>query len=272
MPAGGIPSMKYDGYEFLKTARSGRILTITITRPEALNAVHAALHKELSRIFSDVDQDDETDVVILQGAGRSFCAGGDLKWMTELKGDTMAWVNLIRDDRRIQNSLLDLEKPIIAKVNGPCIGLGCSLALFCDFVYATPRSRFADPHVSVGLVAGDGGALIWPQLVGYARARRYLLTGDQIQGEEAAEIGLITECVSEEELDATVDAMAQRMAEGALMSVRFTKASINAGLKQVANAVLDRAASYECVSGMLQDHQIGIHAFAAKEKPQFTGR
>ena len=264
--------MTYDDYEFLKTARKGRILTITISRPEALNAVNAGVHKELSRIFTDVDCDDEADVVVLQGAGKAFCAGGDLKWMVGLRGDTMAWVNLIRDDRKIQNSLLDLEKPIIAKVNGPAIGLGASLALFCDFVYATPASRFADPHVSVGLVAGDGGAVIWPQLVGYARARRYLLTGDHIKGEEAAAIGLITECVPEEELDATVDAMAQRMAESALMSVRFTKASINTGLKQVANAVLDRAAAYECVSGMLQDHAIGIDAFAAKEKPKFTGR
>lgn len=264
--------MKYDDYEFLETARSGRILTVTITRPEALNAVHAKLHRELARIFLDIDQDDETDVVILTGAGKAFCAGGDLKWMVDLREDPMDWVGVIRDDRRIQNALLDLEKPIIAKVNGPAIGLGCSMALFCDFVYATPKSRFADPHVSVGLVAGDGGALIWPQLVGYARARRYLLTGDPVMGEEAAEIGLITECVAPEELDATVDAMAQRMAEAALMCVRFTKASINSGLKQLANAVLDRAAGFEFMSATLQDHKIGIDAFAAKEKPQFTGR
>ena len=264
--------MKYEDYEFLKTARSGRILSITITRPEALNAIHAQLHAELSRIFTDVDRDSETDVIILQGAGGAFCAGGDLKWMQDLREDPMDWVGLIRDDRRIQNSLLDLEKPIIAKVEGPAIGLGCSLALFCDFVYATPKSRFADPHVSVGLVAGDGGALIWPQLIGYARARKYLLTGDAIMGQEAADIGLITECVAPEELDATVSDMAERMAGAALMSVRFTKASVNAGLKQVANAVLDRAAAYEFMSGMLNDHQVGIDAFAKKEKPQFTGR
>lgn len=264
--------MKYEDYEFLKMARNGRILSITLNRPEALNAVNAGVHRELSQIFTDVDRDEETDVAILQGAGGSFCAGGDLKWMKGLSDDPMKWVNLIRDDRRIQNSFLDLEKPIIAKVEGPAIGLGATLALFCDFVYATPKSRFADPHVSVGLVAGDGGAVIWPQLIGYARARRYLLTGDHIMGEEAAAIGLITECVAPEELDATVNAMAERMASAALMSVRFTKASINAELKNVANAVIDRAAAYELISGTLQDHQIALDAFAAKRKPEFTGR
>ena len=145
-----------------------------------------------------------------------------------------------RDARRIQNTMLDLEKPIIAKVRGPAIGLGCSLSLFCDFVYATPEAVFADPHVSVGLVAGDGGAVIWPQLIGYAHARRYLLTGDAIRGAEAADIGLITEAVADDQLDAVVAAMADRLVGGARHTIKWTKASINAGLKLMANSVLDR--------------------------------
>ena len=264
--------MKYEGYEELRIDRNGRILTVSIDRPEARNAINATLHAEFGRIFFDIDRDDETDVVVLSGTGGAFCAGGDIKWMQQLRQDRLMWTEAIRNDRRIQTTLLDLEKPIIAKVEGPAIGLGASLALFCDFVYATPKTRFADPHVSVGLVAGDGGALIWPQLIGYARARRHLLLGDPIFGKEAAEIGLITECVEPEALDAEVDAIAQRLLEGATYALRFTKASINASLKQVAISVLDRAAGYEWASGAFDDHGAAIEAFVAKQPPKFTGR
>lgn len=161
-----------DNYKALKISQENRILTITLDRPEAKNAVNPAVHEELSRIFSDIDRDTGTDVVILTGANNAFCAGGDLEWLMDINGDPVATANSILNDRKIQNSLLDLEKPIIAKVTGPAVGVGCTLALFCDFIYATPDAKFADPHVSVGLVAGDGGAVIWPQLIGYARAKR----------------------------------------------------------------------------------------------------
>ena len=210
--------------------------------------------------------------MILSGSGGAFCAGGDLKWLLTMHGDPAATSIGIRRDRKIQNTILDLEKPIIAKVDGPAIGLGCSLALFCDFVYASEHSVFADPHVSVGLVAGDGGAVMWPQLIGYARARRYLLTGDPITAPDAAAMGLITESVPAEELDQTVDKMARRLAKGATHSIKWTKASINAGLKVTANAVIDRAAAYENVSQLLDDHKIALEAFQNKTKPVFTGQ
>ena len=204
--------MTYEHYDMLKISVDQRIMTITMSRPAVKNAVNPALHDELSRIFADADRDTEVDVIILTGAGGAFSAGGDLDWLKALHGDPVATARSIQTDRRIQNALLDLEKPILAKVNGPAIGLGCSLALFCDFVYATPELRFADPHVAVGLVAGDGGAVIWPQLIGYARAKRYLLTGDAVLAPDAAQMGLITECVAAAEIDAVVQAMAQRLA------------------------------------------------------------
>jgi enoyl-CoA hydratase len=137
-------------------------------------------------------------------------------------------------------------------------------------VYATPNATFADPHVSVGLVAGDGGALIWPHLIGYARARRYLLTGDPIKGAEAAEIGLITEAVPDEQLDEVVNQMAARMLSGAKYAIKWTKTSINAGLKAAATAVVDRAAAFENLTQMTNDNRVAIEAFLAKEKPTFT--
>ena len=264
--------MNYDSYEQLAIEQHGNILTITINRPETKNAINRGLHEEFSRIFSDVDTDESVDVVILSGSGGAFCAGGDLNWLLEMHGNVAATSVGIRRDRKIQHALLDLEKPIIAKVDGPAIGLGCSLALYCDFVYASERSIFADPHVSIGLVAGDGGAVMWPQLIGYARARRYLLTGDAIRAVEAAQMGLITEAVPEAELDEKVAKMAKRLASGATHSIKWTKAAINAGLKVNADAIIDQAAAFENVTQLLDDHRIALEAFQRKEKPRFTGR
>ena len=260
-------------YSALQVETAERVTTVTIDRPDARNAINAALHHELTTIFSDVDADADTDVVVLQGSGGSFCAGGDLRWLATIAGDPVKVAAGIRADRRITETILSLEKPIIAKVDGPAVGLGCSLALFCDFVYATERSAFSDPHVSVGLVAGDGGALLWPQLIGFARARRYLLTGDSIRAAEAAAIGLITECVPGlDQLDSVADAMVQRMLSGAKHAIQFTKSSINAGLRLAASAIVDRAASYEGITMMTEDFKIALEAFSAKETPKFVGR
>ena len=264
--------MNYDRYKALNIEKKDAVLTITIDRPEARNAVNPQMHEEFSHIFLDAGRDPEVSVVVLTGSGDAFSAGGDIDWLLALDGDLSATAASIENDRRIQNALLDLEKPIIARVVGPAVGLGCSLALFCDFVYATPDARFADPHVAIALVAGDGGAVIWPQLVGYARARKYLLTGDPISGSEAADIGLITEAVPREQIDETVDAMAKRMANAATLAVKWTKSSINAGLKVTANAIIDRAAAYENLSMLTEDHRIAVEAFSTRSKPQFVGR
>jgi enoyl-CoA hydratase len=264
--------MDFSRYTALQVETADKITTITINRPEARNAINAELHHEFTRIWPDVDSDPGTDVIVLQGSGGAFCAGGDLKWLVSIAGDPVKIAQGQRADRRITDEILTVEKPIIAKVDGPAVGLGCSLALFCDFVYATERSFFADPHVSVGLVAGDGGALLWPQLVGYARARRYLLTGDPVPAADAAAMGLITQSVADSaELDAVADAMARRMLTGAKQAIQFTKASINAGLRQVASAVVDRAAAYEGLTMMTEDFRIALDAFAAKERPVFKG-
>lgn len=264
--------MDYSSYKGLNIEKEGRVLTVTIDRPEVRNAVNPLLHDEFSRIFADIARDTDVGVVVLTGAGQAFSAGGDIGWLAALQADPAATAAAIENDRRIQNNLLDLEVPVIARVVGPAVGLGCSLALFCDFIYATPDARFADPHVAVGLVAGDGGAVIWPQLIGYARAKRYLLTGDPISGAEAAAIGLITEAVSIEEMDAKVRAMADRLAAGATHAIKWTKASINAGLKVTANAIIDRAAAYENLTMLMEDHRIAVEAFQNRSTPQFTGR
>lgn len=264
--------MSYDGYEAIKAKRDGRILTLTMSRPGTLNAVDAILHEELSRIFYDVDADTEADVVVLTGEGNAFCAGGDLQWLNDMHGDPAAFTKTVWEGKRLVNSLLDLEKPIIARLPGHAIGLGCTIALYCDIIYAVHEAKLGDPHVAVGLVAGDGGAVIWPQLIGYARAKEYLMTGDSLSAADAAAIGLINHAVSADELDAAVYGMANRLAGGAINAIKWTKASVNAGLKQAANAVLDTAFNFEAMSQMTDDHRIATEAFLNKEKPKFTGK
>ncbi|MBN43385.1 MAG: enoyl-CoA hydratase [Alphaproteobacteria bacterium] len=264
--------MDYDGYTAINVERDGRVLRLTLSRPETLNAIDAVLHEELSRIFFDVDSDDDADVVVLTGAGKAFCAGGDLQWLNAMHGDPAAFARTVWEGKRLINSLLDLQKPIIARLPGHAIGLGCTIALFCDIIYATENAKLGDPHVAVGLVAGDGGAVIWPQLIGYARAKEYLMTGDLLSAQDAAAIGLINHAVPVGELDASVDAMATRLADGATNAIKWTKASVNGGLKQAANAVLDTAFNFEAMSQMTDDHRIATEAFMNKETPKFTGK
>ena len=168
-------------------------------------------------------------------------------------------------------SFLDLEKPIIARIPGPCIGLGASLALLCDIVYASENARIGDPHVKVGLVAGDGGVVAWPHLVGHARAKEYLMTGDLLTAAEAERIGLINHVVPEDELDTRVYAMAERLAGGATRAIRWTKTSINIGLKRYAHSVMDTCLGYEMLTFASNDHREAVDAFVNKRRPEFKG-
>ena len=264
--------MDYSNYTNLEVTKDQNVLTIAFNRPDAMNAINDAVHKELVSIFPQVNQDDDIDIIVLTGNGNAFCAGGDLEMLRDQHRDAVATSKGIHQDRILQNAILDLEKPMIAKVNGPAVGLGCSLALFCDFVFATPKSQFADPHVTVGLVAGDGGSYLWPMLIGYARARKYLLTGAFIDGQTAADIGLITDVVAEEDLDETVAKTVKKLLNTPKYAVRWTKASINAGLKATANAVIDVSAAFENVAMFMEDHKIAVEAMMERSKPKLTGK
>jgi enoyl-CoA hydratase/carnithine racemase len=250
--------VEFSRYTALRIVRDGPVLRIAFDRPEQLNAVNRDVHDELETLFHDIERDDATHIAVITGRGRAFSAGGDLDWLLELNADPVASARAIHADRAIQNALLGMEKPIVARVNGPAAGLGCSIALFCDIVVAQHDARFIDPHVSVGLVAGDGGALLWPQLIGYARARRYLLTGDPITGVDAAQIGLITESVAADELDHAVERWVETLLSKPTQALRWTKSAINAGLRTVANAVLDSAAGFESVTQLSDEHRAAL--------------
>jgi enoyl-CoA hydratase len=152
--------------------RKDKVLVVSLNRPDALNAINAGLHTEISQIFSDIAHDQETETVVLTGKGRAFCAGGDIKWFQEMTPSQLD--ALFTEARKIIIDMLEVEQPIIAAVNGPATGLGATLALFSDVIYAADNAKIGDPHVRVGVVAGDGGAVIWPWLVGRCTRERIL--------------------------------------------------------------------------------------------------
>lgn len=264
--------MNFAEYKTLVFERRGRVLEITMNRPEKLNAVDEAMHAELARVFVDVSNDPECDIAILTGAGRAFSAGGDIEWMQKMIDQPAAFEKTAREGKQIVFSLLDCEKPVIAKLNGHATGLGATIALFCDVIFASEAAKIGDPHVSVGLVAGDGGAVIWPQLIGYVRAKEYLMSGDLMTAAEAARIGLINHAVPQAELDERVKQFADRLSAGATKAIRWSKMSANIGLKQLAHSIMDASLAYEAMSNVTKDHQEAVNAFREKRSPIFTGQ
>lgn len=259
-------------YETLKIERKGRLLTLTMNRPDFLNAADKVMHEELSEVFYDIASDPDSDVVVFTGAGRAFSSGGDINWMQEMIDHPHTFEQTAREAKRIVFSMLDLEKPLIARVNGHATGLGATLALMCDVVFASSEAKIGDPHVAVGFVAGDGGAAIWPQLIGYARAKEFLMSGDLLTAPRAAEIGLINHAIPPAELDAAVEAYVGKLLAGATKAIRWSKVATNIELKRIVHGVMDASLAYEALSNITADHQEAVNAFRDKRKPGFSGR
>jgi enoyl-CoA hydratase len=262
----------YDGYKFLRMERRGRILVIVMDNPP-VNTVTLPMHEELSRIFFDVNSDSDAAVVVLTGAGRSFTSGGDIKGMLERmeRHQYEKTVAGMHEQREILRGLLNIEKPVIARVNGHAMGVGATLAVFSDVSFMVEEARIADTHVKVGLSAGDGGALIWPLLMGFQRAREYLFTGDPLTGAQAAALGLISHAVPEAELDARVYALAERLAGGATLAINATKRSVNLVLKRLLEDIIDAHLGLETYTHFSDDHREAVRAFAEKRQPRFRG-
>jgi enoyl-CoA hydratase len=261
----------YEHYTMLRFARRANILTITMDNPP-LNAADAALHDELTRVFDDVATDHACDVLVLTGAGRAFSAGGDLMGMLRATEDAAFRHHMTARAPHLLRSMLALDKPTIARVHGHAMGLGATLALLCDIVFMAEEARIADPHVNVGLSAGDGGSLIWPHLIGYARARHHLLTGESLTGAEAERIGLIHKALPLAELDVAVDAYADRLANGPQLALRATKRSINMALCAQAATAADAHLGLELMTMSSADHREAVAALLEKRPAKFAGR
>ena len=269
--------MDYSSYETLQIEKSNKVATVTLNRPERLNAVNAVMHNELERFFGEVNSDSEINAIVLTGAGRAFCAGGDISGFgsaaaTPESPTASIQATFARGPRRLILNLLEIEAPVIVALNGDAIGLGATIALFGDVVIASETARLADTHVKIGLVAGDGGAVIWPMLAGVHRAKEYLMTGDFIAAPEAERIGLINRVLPAGEVLPAARALAERLANGPTWAVRWTKASVNKALRDQLNLVLDTSLAYESLSASTDDHEEATRAFMEKRPPNFSGR
>lgn len=263
--------MNFSGYETISVDVKNGVATVSLARPEALNAVNARMHFELSTIFDDLRRDDNVDIVVITGAGRAFCAGGDLDWMQDAIDSPAGFEQTAREAKDIVRTQLALDKPLICRLNGHAVGLGASLALLSDIIIAQEGARISDPHVSVGLVAGDGGALIWPQLIGYAKARKYLFTGEAMTASEAERLGLVTDVVPLDQLDGAVAAMVSALAAQPKKALRWTKVTTNLPLQAIFTGHFDTGIAYEIASNVSRDHQEAVTAFRERRKPVFTG-
>ena len=254
--------------------RDGYVHVITLNRPESLNAVTIDMHHTLEQVFRDVDRDPESRAVVITGAGRGFCSGGDLKAMR--KGGRAGFSHnrpVVKSaGRELFFVMLEMEKPTVAAVNGPAIGLGATIALAMDSIIMAEEACMGDAHVDAGLVAGDGGTVLWPVLVGPHRAKEMLLSGRKVYGPEAGEIGLVNHVVPRDEvLPAAMD-LAATFAAKAPWACRATKIAINYDLVQRATLLLEIAMSYEGQSARKEDHKEALAAFVEKRPAEFTGR
>ena len=262
--AGSLPH-----YDTIALSRDDRLLTITLNQPDSLNAVDLRMHEELADVFTFAAMDEHSDVVVLTGAGKAFSAGGNLEHIANNAAHPELFDNEVRLAKRIVAAMLDLDKPLICRMNGHAVGLGATLALLCDVVFAVDTAKIGDSHVAIGLVAGDGGAAIWPQRVGFGRAKEYLLTGELLTAPKAEEIGLVNHSLPAEELDGAVQAFCQRLLQGSTNAIRWTKVLINLELKRIATAIMDAGIAYEAVTVRSADHREGVKALLEKRQPVF---
>jgi len=267
--------MDYSKYKFLKVKIADRIATVSINRPEARNAISRDVHGELDHIWLELSSDPDVHVIILTGEGHAFSAGGDLKGLAARAGTedgAQFALALPGIGRRLLNNILDVQKPIIAAVNGDAIGLGATLALVCDISIMALEARIGDPHVRVGVSAGDGGAIIWPLLVGPARAKEYLMRGLLATGAEAAHMNLVNHAVPATEVLPMALKIAEELVQLPPWAVRFTKATINIAVRQQLNLYMDASLAYEALTMNTNDFGEGTRAFLERRNPKFTGR
>jgi enoyl-CoA hydratase len=272
IPAGYPAEAAAGTYEAVRFERLGAVLRVTIDHPGSeRNAVDAMLHHELRRLMADLRDERDARAVVLTAAGSAFSAGGDFAWFPELRS-IEALDALRREARGMLADLLDIEIPVVAAVNGPAVGLGASIALLCDVVVAADTATFVDPHVRVGLVAGDGGTVAWPAALGPARAKWHLLAGEPLPAPEAAALGLVTRCVPPGELQATALAMAERLAANPPLAVRYTKAALNQSLKRALLETVDVALPLELATFLSADHAEAVQAAVEKRPGTYEGR
>ena len=269
----------YRDYHALKLSLENEVMTVTLSNPGRKNALTPRMLDELTTIWQVLATDPAVQIIILTGDGRDFCAGdADLSQIGEITGHGAKGSGKDSDhprghvERPHVLCVVDCPKPTLAKVRGVAYGLGVNLALACDMVFVSEDARLCDSHIKAGMVAGDGGVLLWPLLVGMHRAKEYLMTGEPIPGPLAAEMGLVNRCVPDDRLDAEVEAMAQKLRVLPPIAVNRTKMALNLAMRQMTGPAFETSHAWELLSITSEDFGEATRAFVEKRKGVYIGR
>ena len=244
----------YEVGPHIEVEADGPVRVVRLDRPEHLNATNHELHAGLAALFPQIDHDDGARAVVLTGNGRAFSAGGDFTYLDELARDADLRRQTLVHGKQIVTGMVSCRVPVIAAVNGPAVGLGCSLALSCDIVLMSDRAHLADPHVGVGLVAGDGGAALWPLFTSLLRVKEYLFTGDAIPPELAVQIGLANRVIPHADLMDEALRLAHRLARAPQTALRDTKRALQAHVERAVAGPLEIAIQAEIKSMASREH------------------
>ena len=256
--------MVYGLPDILRVEAQGPIRVITLNDPDKLNAMTDPLHEALTDVWVHIMRDPDARAVVLTGAGRAFSAGGDIPGFLRNVEDVEYRRASMRTARLLVDHILGCHLPVIAAVNGPAVGLGCSIAMSCDLVLISDTAYLADTHVNVGLVAGDGGVVTWPFMMSMLKAKEYLFTGERIPAALAVELGLANRVVPAESLMDEALALAGKLAQQPAQSLQETKRSLNLHLQAAALKVLPFALSAETESFSSPEVAEKARQFAAR--------
>jgi len=258
---------RYEGLRFER--RDNGVLWMIIDRPDAMNATSAAMHRGLSRVWDDINDDAETKVVVVTGAGEAFSAGGDIEWIGGFVGDPAHVREVMREAGDVVYRMLRCDKIIISAINGVAVGAGLAVALMADISLIDENARFTDGHLRIGVAAGDHAVICWPLLCGMAKAKYYLLTADFIDGKTADQIGLVSKAVPGDELLAEAQKVADKLANGPQQALQLTKRSLNLWMQQAAPA-FDASLAFEMMGFLGPEGAEGVAAMQEKRRPEFS--
>ncbi|MBI4619035.1 MAG: enoyl-CoA hydratase [Desulfobacterales bacterium] len=262
------------GYEDIIFRKENRVATIVLNRPDSLNALGGSMREDIIDAIQDVKGDKNIGVLVITGAGRAFCAGGNIKEMEKMSVEIplverRAFVRGV--SHRIITEIRNLEKPVIASINGHAIGAGCNIALACDMRIASEKAKMGVGFINMGLVSDYGGLYFLPKLVGAAKALELYFTGDLIDAKEAERIGIVNKTVSPEELEKATYDLAGKIAKKAPIALGMIKEILYKGLNMDLVSELDLEANAQSICLKTEDHREGVRAFLEKREPMFKG-
>jgi enoyl-CoA hydratase len=256
--------------ETILVEREGRVALLTVNRPDKLNALNQQVRDEMLQVLTEIEKDDQVGVVVITGAGeKSFIAGADIG---EFAGRTPFDQREAMASPRIFDIMAAFPKPVIAMINGFCLGGGCELAMSCDIRVASEKARFGQPEINLGIIPGGGGTQRMPRLVGLGQAMRLILSGDMIPAAEAREIGLVDLVFSPEELRAKTLELAGKIASKSPLTLRVAKEAVRASERLAIEDGIPYERDLFCLCFSSRDKEEGVQAFLEKRPAQWTGR